>query len=86
MSDKLLPCPQCGSDVSRDDPDWGSVSEYYGISDQSVWISCSGENQLHCPVSIDISIDSHLIGEQSDIVESIAIEAWNTMAKRLSKK
>ncbi len=80
----LLPCPQCGSMPCQHDPDWGSVSEYYGVSDQSVSITCSGANKTHCPVSVDISIDPdlmHAAGVNGDVLEDIAAEAWNAVAR-----
>ncbi len=85
MSDepiKLSCCGQCGSPAHEDDPDWNGVVEYYGVSEQSVTISCSCENKEWCPISIDISLDSN-IDFNGNEVEKIAAKAWNDLAELL---
>jgi len=84
MSDlRLENCHQCGSKAIA--LDWGSVTEYYGVSDQLVDISCSGELRTHCPVQVSINVDSDYCKDSSR-VESILIKAWNDLNEPLKTK
>ncbi len=83
----LLCCGLCGSPVTKHSPDWGSVTEYCGVSDQSVTVGCSGEKSKHCPVSVDISVDADVMrlkGVHGSDIEKIACSAWNELAKVLA--
>ncbi len=83
----LLCCGLCGSPVTKYSPDWGSVTEYCGVSDQSVTVGCSGEKSKHCPVSVDISVDADVMrlkGVHGREIEKIACSAWNELAKVLA--
>ena len=76
LEEELKPCPQCGS---KADPDWGGVTEYNGIMDQSYSITCSDSKSIWCPVSVDISVN--VTGKvNSRIVELTARNAWNALA------
>lgn len=77
---KLLPCFQCGSPACQPNPDWGSVIEYYGVSHQTVFVSCSQKYDSHCPVSISVEINADkLKNESAHKIEQIAADAWNAL-------
>lgn len=74
-SDKLLPCPICGSSAELDAT---SSSECYGYAWQTLFIECTKVNDDKCLMDMSIHADFWNIKNAQDVL----IEAWNKLDRK----
>jgi len=79
MSDLKL-CFQCGSGVELD---WSGTTEYYGMTEQVVSITCNEDNG-HCCVDLSLSLDTNKEFDCNE-VESRLRDCWNSICEDQSK-
>lgn len=81
QSDKLNPCPMCGSEVEIDH---SGVLECYGWDWQTITVECKDTKGKKCEMNLSLSADYFYVDGIK--AEDKMIELWNSLYESKTRK